>query len=245
MFLDAKTDRGLIRKKNEDFYFIDDKDYRLFLVADGMGGHKAGEVASHKAVEVISSEILNRDSDTDVKTAIFTAVKNANEKIYNMSSEFSDMDGMGTTLTLFYVESGTLHFAHIGDSRAYFVEGDKIKQLTTDHTLVEQFIMNGTLRRDEIKDHPKKHVLIKALGVEKNIDFDYLDYFEIENEKKPVLLCSDGLTDYVTDEEIFNIIMQNRNTGNISQKLVEEANIRGGHDNVTAIFVDFSTKGVE
>ena len=147
MIIAAKTHKGLVREKNEDCFFIDDMTYKLFVVADGMGGHKAGEIASNEAVETIKNELLSEISEDKIEEVMHQAFENANGSIYEQSGTSEDMEGMGTTLTALYINGEQLHFAHIGDSRAYFVGDSKLEQITTDHTLVEQLILNGTLSR--------------------------------------------------------------------------------------------------
>ena len=239
MIVAASTHKGLVREKNEDCFFIDDQFYKLFIVADGMGGHKAGEIASHEAVEIIKVEMLSALSDDAIEETMKNSFIKANEKIYKMAAESDDMDGMGTTLTVMYVNDALLHFAHIGDSRAYFVGDSALEQITTDHTLVEQLILNGTLSREEAASHPNRNVITKAVGVDKTLS---MDYYVKNNEKQRVLLCSDGLTDSLNDEEIFEVISCNATASEAVNALVEESNQKGGHDNITVVLIDFNEK---
>lgn len=239
MIVAANTHKGLVREKNEDCFFIDDQSYKLFIVADGMGGHKAGEIASHEAVEIIKKEMLLSEIETTIEETMRQSFEKANTKIFNMASESTDMEGMGTTLTVMYVNDGLLHFAHIGDSRAYFVGESALEQITTDHTLVEQLILNGTLSREEAAKHPNRNVITKAVGVDKTLS---IDYYVKNNEKQRILLCSDGLTDSLNDEEIFEVISNNATASEAVNALVEQSNQKGGHDNITVVLIDFSEK---
>ncbi len=239
MIVAAKTHKGLVREKNEDCFFIDDVTFKLFVVADGMGGHKAGEIASHEAVEILKKELLSVVSEEKIEETMGLAFDNANDSIYEQASASEDMEGMGTTLTALYISGEQLHFAHIGDSRAYFVSDKKLEQITTDHTLVEQLILNGTLTREEAATHPNRNVITKAVGVDNKIT---MDYFVRDKEYDKVLLCSDGLTDSLNDEEIFELISRSETASKAVNNLVEESNAKGGHDNITVVLIDFNEK---
>ncbi len=239
MIVAAKTHRGQVREKNEDCFFIDDKTYRLFVVADGMGGHKAGEIASHEAVEVVKQELLTERSTEDIETAMVTSFNKANQRIFEQAHASDELEGMGTTLTVLYVEDEVLHLAHIGDSRAYFVGETELKQITTDHTLVEQLILNGTLSREEAATHPNRNVITRAVGVDKSLTIDYMIK---EREYERVLLCSDGLTDSLNDEEIFEIVNGTETASEAVNLLVEQSNEKGGHDNITVVLINFNEK---
>lgn len=239
MIVAAKTHKGLVREKNEDCFFIDDLTYRLFVVADGMGGHKAGEIASHEAVEIMKTEFLNAPKDAVYENLMRTAFEKANADIFGKASVSTDMEGMGTTLTVLFVEGETLHFGHIGDSRAYFVGEEKLEQITTDHTLVEQLILNGTLAREDAGKHPNRNVITKAVGVDKSLE---IDYFTRNREQERVLLCSDGLTDSLNDDEIFEIVKNSETLADAVQSLVAHSNQKGGHDNITVVLIEFSEK---
>lgn len=239
MIVAAKTHKGLVREKNEDCFFIDDMTYKLFVVADGMGGHKAGEIASHEAVEIMKNELLANISADKIEEIMGLAFDNANSSIYKQARTSEEMDGMGTTLTALYINDELLHFAHIGDSRAYFIGEDKLEQITTDHTLVEQLILNGTLSREEAATHPNRNVITKAVGVDKTIT---MDYFVRNKDHARVLLCSDGLTDSLNDEEIFEIVKTSGTSSDAVNKLVDQSNEKGGHDNITVVLIDFNEK---
>jgi len=238
----AKTHRGLVREKNEDCFYIDDTSYRLFVVADGMGGHKAGEIASHEAVEIMKEHLLVRNELPSIEIEMKGAFEQANKRIFDMAHASDDMEGMGTTLTVLYVEDTCFHIGHIGDSRAYFVGPSSLEQITTDHTLVEQLIINGTLSRDQASSHPNRNVITKAVGVDKTLE---IDYFVKEKQAQGVLLCSDGLTDSLSDVEILDIISKNETVSDAVNALVEASNNKGGHDNITVVLIDFNEKARE
>jgi len=238
----AKTNKGLVREKNEDCFFIDNNDYRLFVVADGMGGHKAGEVASREAVKKVKEILLSRDmnSEDDVVSFMERAFSEANSLIFGLSSANDEYEGMGTTLTLAYVFGESIYIGHIGDSRVYILDELNFAQVTTDHTLVEELIKSGTLDRSKAKDHPNKNVITKAVGVSEKIDFDL---FKLEKGGlNKVLLCSDGLTDSLNDDEIKDIILKEREINETVNELIEASNNKGGHDNITAIVFTFDNE---
>lgn len=239
MIVAAKTHKGLVREKNEDCFFVDETTYRLFIVADGMGGHKAGEIASNKAVEIVKSELLGSISEETLEVSMKRAFEKANESIFEDASASEEMEGMGTTLTVVYVDGDLLHFGHIGDSRAYFISEEKLEQITTDHTLVEQLILNGTLTREEAATHPNRNVITKAVGVDKSLKMDYLVR---KKEHNRILMCSDGLTDSLNDEEIYEIISESPTAMESVNSLVEKSNEKGGHDNITVVLIDFNEK---
>jgi protein phosphatase len=138
-----------------------------------------------------------------------------------------------------FVEGETLHFGHIGDSRAYFVGEEKLEQITTDHTLVEQLILNGTLAREDAGKHPNRNVITRAVGVDKSLE---IDYFTRNKEQERLLLCSDGLTDSLNDDEIFEIVKNSETLADAVQSLVAHSNQKGGHDNITVVLIEFSEK---
>jgi protein phosphatase len=235
----AKTNKGLVREKNEDCFFIDNIEYKLFVVADGMGGHKAGEVASREAVKKVKEVLFkkNEAEEDEVLKLIEKAFDEANSLIFELSSSNGEYDGMGTTLTLAYVFDEFIYIGHIGDSRAYILDESELKQITTDHTLVEELIKSGTLERSKAKDHPNKNVITKAVGVSSKIEFDL---FKLNKDGlNKVLLCSDGLTDSLNDDEIKEILLKKGEINEIVNDLIEASNEKGGHDNITAIVFTF------
>lgn len=245
------TNIGKRRELNEDSYgifgFVGDKAAEGFAVlADGMGGHNAGEIASAKAVELISSELGESFSECDpekLTVDMANAIDYANAKIYEMSLSNSEQAGMGTTTVIIAVKEGSVQIANIGDSRAYFISGDKIERITVDHSVVEQLIISGTITREEAKNHPDKNIITRALGTESYID---ADFFRYEPKIGDVLLaCSDGLTEMVGEEQIRDIIKNSESLEKAANGLIETANENGGVDNITVVLIKFTDEEQE
>ncbi|TYP59994.1 Stp1/IreP family PP2C-type Ser/Thr phosphatase [Thermosediminibacter litoriperuensis] len=240
----ARTDKGMVRTNNEDAFYLPEGEDKplLFIVADGMGGHKSGEIASRMAVEEISSHInhsfLVRGSGNETMQIIKEAFYNANIKIYRTSLQREECSGMGTTATMALFKDGRVYIGHVGDSRAYILRDGCIRQLTRDHSLVWQLLEEGRLTLEEVRCHPMKNVITRALGVDENVDVDLVEH---EYKKGDIfLLCSDGLTNMLEDKEIRDIILGAESVGAAADKLIEAANSCGGFDNITVeiILVD-------
>ncbi len=232
------SDVGKIRKLNEDsFSSYTCEDFSFAIVADGMGGHLAGEVASKMAVDIISQYILeniNKDLDKfQVKEIIIKSFKKANEEIYKYSCENDSLMGMGTTTTLCMVRDGFLIYAHVGDSRAYFVD-KKITQITKDHSYVQELVKLGQITQEQAKFHPRRNYITRAMGVEASVKVDAgIKTYNGEN----ILLCTDGLHGEVEDKEMLDIIRDN-STDDSVKALIELANSNGGNDNITAVIME-------
>ncbi len=231
----AVSDVGLQRKNNEDNYFIY-KNEKLYggMVADGMGGHNAGEVASKMACEIIKQYIItkfNPDMDyMEIAELIRTAFIMANHHIYEASSA-NENAGMGTTATLAFVYEEKLIIAHVGDSRCYRITEDKIEQLTQDHSYVGELVRMGKISEDDAKSHPNKNVITRAIGTDKNlkVDINVLKY-----NYEEIFLCSDGLSNMLSDTQIKEFSNQD-NLEKSLQDMVALANKKGGFDNITAV----------
>lgn len=241
----AKSDKGLLRELNEDSYNIIAGYPGVpvsFVIADGMGGHNSGEIASKAAVDFISKEILENpeklSENGDVPGSIKSLLENANNRIYTMSHEQQSNYGMGTTLILAVVRGNELFVGHIGDSRLYVVRENEIKRLTTDHSYVEELVMSGSLTREEAENHPKKHLITRALGCEENVEVDVL-VCEIQ-DKDIFVLCTDGLTNMVSEDEIQRIVLEEDEPDDACERLVARANAEGGEDNITVIVFKYS-----
>jgi serine/threonine protein phosphatase PrpC len=222
------SDTGRRRRRNEDNYVLAPP---LFAVADGMGGAQAGEVASRLA----ASALEGGDSDgLDGPERIDALIQEANRRIYDRASTDPAASGMGTTMTVALVEGMTVAVGHVGDSRAYLVRGEQMEQLTEDHSLVNELLKSGRLSEEEAHVHPQRSVITRAVGTDPDVD---VDGFTIEAEEGDVfLLCSDGLTDMVADEEILELVLANRDDLDKAVKsLVTAANRGGGEDNITAV----------
>jgi len=222
------SDTGRRRRRNEDNYVVAPP---LFAVADGMGGAQAGEVASQLAASALEAG----DSDgLDGTDRIDALIQEANRRIYDRASSDPTASGMGTTMTVALVEGMTIAIGHVGDSRAYLVRGDQMEQLTEDHSLVNELVKSGKLSEEEAQAHPQRSVITRAVGTDPDVD---VDGFTIEAEEGDVfLICSDGLSDMVEDEEILELVHQHRDDLDKAVKaLVQAANRGGGEDNITAV----------
>jgi len=232
---------GKIRANNEDAYYLDEK-HKLIAVADGMGGHKAGEIASRIAIEAITSLVDINDQSSIMPAEVFRKVFSAaNQRIWNQAHETEDCKGMGTTLTAVWIVDDLAYVAHIGDSRAYLIHEGKIRQVTRDHTLVEELIKTGTIDRESALSHPQKNVLMKAVGADDSIS---PDLHEIEVYEGDIfLLCSDGLTHYLKDIEIGDLLTKSTALETSLNLMTELALERGGADNITAVAIRIEKQG--
>ncbi|KXG75988.1 Stp1/IreP family PP2C-type Ser/Thr phosphatase [Thermotalea metallivorans] len=240
MEIGAVSHIGLIREVNEDAYFISDDGLNLFIVADGMGGHKAGEVASNIAIESVKNFVKNHiqhcsnGDEAMICKMIREAVLEANRNIYEKALAEENYQGMGTTLTMALILS-KLFIGHIGDSRAYLLRNNEILQITQDHSLVGELLRKGSITEKEAKIHPQRNIITRALGTEENI---LIDLYTMDLEKGDiVVLCSDGLSNLVDHSEIQECL---RNCGSMQlgcEHLVTLANERGGYDNITMIAI--------
>ena len=233
-----KTDVGRKRTNNQDAVKLCD-DLNCYIVADGMGGHLAGEIASQTAVETIEAYIRTHIEAGEFEDCIRQAIVEANKRIYLESLDNTEYRGMGTTCSMVLLQGDNIHVGHVGDSRIYFVNNQGVKQITTDHSLVENLIANGEITKEEAKTHPKRHVITRAIGTDPTVEVDYGNY-EIGSIKQ-IVICSDGLTEKVDDQEILNTI----NTHTIDDAvdlLVELANERGGTDNISVILVSLTNE---
>ena len=235
----SKTDRGRVRTDNQDAYFagkITD-DSVFAVVCDGMGGANAGNVASELAVRHISEYVIRSYRDgmdmTDTVKTLKNAIVNANISLYDKAVNNAELAGMGTTAVAAFVKDGTAVIAHVGDSRIYLVNGE-IKQLTRDHSVVQSLIESGKITPEDAKVHPRKNVITRALGAEENVAVDS-DCLNLSNGDT-LLLCSDGLTNFLDDKDILTVF-QNNDISAVAERLVEEANKNGGGDNITVVTV--------
>ena len=222
------TDVGRVREGNEDAYLIEPP---LYAVADGMGGAKAGEVASQLALQTVAE--LQRSGGARLEDEVVAA----NTVVHARAGEDPRFAGMGTTLTAAVASAEALHLAHVGDSRAYLHRAGALRQLTRDHTLVDRMVQAGEISREEADVHPHRNVLLRALGTEPSVDVESLDVGLLEGDR--VLLCSDGLTTMVTEEQIAAILEATPgNPQDAAERLVRAANRAGGIDNITALVIE-------
>lgn len=226
----ALTDIGLVRDHNEDALLSEPP---LFVVADGMGGHLGGEVASAIAIETLRDGFSKRGPE-----GLADSVRRANEAILQRGQADPAVEGMGTTITAAVLTGSTLHIAHVGDSRAYIRREGELLLVTNDHTLVGEMVREGTLSDDQARVHPRRSILVRALGIETDVEVDLTDLPLQAGDR--LLLCSDGLNSLITDELITELCAPEYTPEEACTRLVEAANQAGGTDNITVIVADFA-----
>lgn len=247
MMAGAATDIGLSRTTNEDSYYCSKglNAPHLYIVADGMGGHNGGEIASRTSVDTVKSFIedgyVSVEYINDRLLMLRDAIVKANSMVYNRSIEERDLKGMGTTFTMAMIEGKRLYIGHIGDSRMYLMRKGECRKLTEDHSLVAQLIKNGSISPEEGDKHPQKNIITKALGIDMTVEMD-LNTEDLQ-DKDILLLCTDGLTNMLQLDEILRICSTNKSPQLITEELIQGANTRGGKDNVTAIVVKVGWDG--
>ena len=230
------TDIGTSRELNQDYFFTSEEPVgnlpNLFIVADGMGGHNAGEFASRFTVENIVRTAKECEG-VDIPKILSAAITNANEELLAYAEAHPEMAGMGTTIVASVFSDGQIYVANVGDSRLYIV-GNEIRQITQDHSLVQEMVRIGELNEEEAKSHPDKNIITRAVGAETNVN---IDFFEVDIQAgDQVLMCTDGLTNMVEDGQICSVLQASDQS--LAQKveyLVDTANKNGGKDNITAV----------
>jgi len=229
----AISDTGLVREKNEDSYIIFECGGTFAVVADGMGGHNAGEVASFVAVQKIREYIESNIEKDDIKNVLREAFETANEAVFEQAHTSHKYFSMGTTAVLAYIKDDRLYVVNVGDSRAYLITENRISQITRDHSVVAELVRRGEITKIEAENHPQKNMITKAIGTDFKVKPDIFEY-EIEYNDI-VILCSDGLYSMVSDEEILHIMLTERALQSRLEELKSLANERGGFDNITII----------
>ena len=236
----AKSDIDKARDMNQDYYYIPSprNEIQIFILADGMGGYKGGEIASCLATKTALSYIKSNFEKTikekeEILKLIKSSMEYANMVVYEKSKEDKELEGMGTTLEVCLIYNNKIYIGHVGDSRVYRIRKEFMRKLTRDHSYVEKLVKDGTITREEAMHHPKKNMLTKALGCTAFVDPDVTVKGFMKDDI--ILMCSDGLTNMVEEQEIYKIIKENRMTA--VDKLIERANENGGYDNVTAIVI--------
>lgn len=227
----VRSDIGKVRPINEDAYYLPKPGERFCAIADGMGGHNAGEVASAIAVDTVAARL--RDKRLAPHERLRRAVYAANAAIYDRARENQSMSGMGTTVTVLLIEDGEAHIAHVGDSRCYLLRNKAIMQLTSDHSLVEELLLQGAITTEEARKHPKRNVITRALGTEPSVKVDLLRVRLQSGDM--FLLCSDGLSGHVSERDMLDILNSRMKGENKVSALVDQAIDGGGHDNITAL----------
>lgn len=236
----AKTDVGKAREMNQDYYSIpsSESDLQLYILADGMGGYNGGEIASRLAAETTKNYIQNNFKKIEHdKEAILKLVKDAmeyaNMVVYEESKKDENLQGMGTTLDVCFIYNSKIYIGHVGDSRIYLIKKDIARKITKDHSYVQQLVEDKKITREEAEHHPKKNMLLKALGCTSYVEPD----IRARNLEKDdiLLMCSDGLTNIVEESKIYEVVRENKEKA--PEILVNLANNAGGYDNITVITI--------
>lgn len=233
----GKTDTGQRRSSNQDSIYFSDLPVgslpNIYIVADGMGGHKAGDYASKLAIEVIL-EFLRKSTLENPISLLKRALIFANNEVYKAAEKDTELKGMGTTLVIAVIQDKKLYVANVGDSRLYIIN-EEITQVTMDHSLVEELIRNGQLERKKGRNHPEKNIITRAIGAKEEV---IPDFFELDIKQNDIiLLCSDGLSNMVEDDEIKDIVLENKEIVKATEALVNRANYYGGTDNVSVVII--------
>jgi serine/threonine protein phosphatase PrpC len=237
-----RTDRGKVRQHNEDNggVFFQNENLVLAVVADGMGGHQAGDVASEMTVnelERLWQDIASFESPEQAETWLKDTIQQVNQKLFTYASEHEECQGMGTTLVASICTDEFVTVGHIGDSRCYLQNSHGLSQITSDHSLVNELVRSGQISKEDAEYHPRKNVLMRALGTESDV---HLDITTIEWEQKDsLLLCSDGLTNKVSDEELGEFLGDQATPKGKAQSLINRANELGGEDNISVAIVAY------
>jgi serine/threonine protein phosphatase PrpC len=227
------SDIGNMRKLNEDYLgYYEDENKRFYVVADGMGGHNAGEVASKIAVETIIDYINSINNIEDGSVILKNAITLANESIYKLAQSSGELNGMGTTITIGLIKENSFFVANVGDSSLYVVKKDEIIKITKDHSLVQQLIDSGSITEEEARIHPNKNIITRALGTRNVVEADTFKV-DLQGVVK-IIICTDGLTNEVSASEMHEIVLNNENDVSC-KKLVELSKQKGGRDNISVI----------
>lgn len=232
------TDIGKMRNLNQDYVYATDEPLgnlpNLYIVADGMGGHNAGDFASKLTISTMIETIAELE-DSEVETLLDKGIIRANKTVYQCAGTSEDLEGMGTTVVAAAIAGRKLCVANVGDSRLYVCRQGELRQITRDHSWVEEMIRRGGIKREEARNHPDKNIITRAVGVEEMVR---IDFFELElQEQDLILMCTDGLTNMLEDETIYGVLT---GTGSLEEKaaeLVRQANDNGGRDNISVLLI--------
>jgi protein phosphatase len=232
----VKTDVGRTRDANEDSYLADGP---LFGIADGMGGHVAGDIASQTTVKVITEAAAEHppEKPEDLESYVVAA----NRAVYEQAQGDPRLKGMGTTCTIVFVQGSSAHLAHVGDSRAYLFRNGELSQVTEDHSLVQRMVQEGKLRQEDAPRHPQRNIISRALGVEPEVQVDLLTLELLAGDR--LIVNSDGLSDMLSDDEIRDVLAETSGPEEAAEKLVTAANEAGGVDNITVVVLDVEDDG--
>lgn len=228
------SDVGLKRSLNQDYAsYLENEHFKIYVVADGMGGHNGGEVASQMAVKKILDYVEEKYNIDNNENLITNAIENANKSIFEFSKANEELKGMGTTVTACFMTPKFLHIANVGDSSCLAIKDGKIKKITKDHSLVQELLDSGSITEEDAINHPKKNIITRALGTSSTVK---VDVFPLNNKDYDTyILCSDGLTNEITYEDIMEIFNEGENYTVIAERLVELAKEKGGRDNITVL----------
>lgn len=236
----AKSDIGKVREINQDSYYISDSldDVQLYMLADGMGGYKGGEIASQLAIQSAKSYILNNFKDIEkdrdsIIQLLGSSIEYANMVVYEKSQENEELKGMGTTLEICLIYNNKVFIGHVGDSRIYRIRKDFIRKLTQDHSYVQKLVKDGTITQEEAFNHPQKNMLMKALGCNAFVEPDVMTKGFLKDDI--LIIGSDGLTNLVPQKEIFELVK--KDIQQAPKDLIEIANKNGGYDNITVVVI--------
>lgn len=240
------TDAGLTRRENQDYGYASCEPIgnlpNLFVVADGMGGHNAGDFASRCAVTVLVDSVKKNMSFNPIKI-IRHAIETANEQIYQQAEKDPSMKGMGTTLVVATIVGHYAYVANVGDSRLYLSDEHEVTQITRDHSFIEEMVRRGEISREDARFHPDKNIITRAVGTGPSVE---IDFFDVELEEGcRILMCSDGLSNMVGDEELHEILCSSQKIGETAQILVDRANENGGRDNISVVIIEPFTNEVK
>lgn len=236
----AKTDKGIVRDSNQDAYAVGEFSDEVVwsVVCDGMGGAAGGNIASALAVKVISDKInasyREKMRDTSIHNMLDSALTAANIEVYDFAEAKQELRGMGTTVVCAIVRDNQAYIAHAGDSRAYIVNNGSIRQITTDHSMVQDLLSRGKITSEEAEHHPNKNIITRAVGVDKSIDIDFAQVDLSDDDV--LLLCTDGLSNYVSNDEMVEIMSDGKHYA-FADRLVTQANKNGGGDNITVVII--------
>lgn len=236
------SDVGKVRKLNEDsLNFYIGSDFSIYVIADGMGGHNAGEVASKIAVDTTICYMKSADINSkDMEDHLLRAIDTANRKIFQLSKQNEKLSGMGTTITVCLVKEGKMVTANVGDSGCYILKKNGIAKITKDHSLVQQLLDEGSITEEEAAIHPNKNIITRALGTNLSVE---ADIFKIDlRDVYKVLMCTDGLSNEVELNEMYDIIMGNNNNNDACRQLIELSKLKGGRDNISVIVFEGECK---
>lgn len=228
------SDIGMVRNLNEDYAkYLECNDFKIYVVADGMGGHNAGEVASKMAAEGIVNYVGENFSENTKDVVLKNAIEKVNKDIYFHSLKNDCLNGMGTTITACLITKDWIKIANVGDSSCFGITNNEIIKITKDHSLVQELVDSGSISENEAANHPKKNIITRAIGTSDKVEVDIFDI--IKNKYDKYVLCSDGLTNELTKEDIIKVINEEKDLSLACERLVNIAKYKGGRDNITVL----------